>query len=1164
MIVCRTHRDPNQRFLFVQVAQELTTGEMAQRTLEYLRQDRRYVKGAWSRDKTGLSPGVYCACCLKENEAPPSLADECDLELQELNDPPLLFRSAEGFKIDELWPDMVNHFGSCIVAYRDFPASPPIYGDLMAEVKLDPALHDALYGRILPPGGRLYRHQAEAINAIYRGENVTVVTPTASGKTLCYLIPVLDSILKDPKATALYLAPLNALGEDQLDTFSSINDTGEDWEHAILRNPFYKHCRSVELAGRSIKVTRYDGNVESDERRMIWDIQPNIVITNPEMLHRSILSYCDDRHWKYLIQNLRFVVIDELHVYKGIFGSNFANLMRRLRRLCHYLDASPQFICASATIRNPKELAQTLTGCPHTIIDQTQDGAPRKLRRFVLWDATRSEEAINTDAKNLMQRLLGEHRVKTITFARSIPSVDAIYRYVAGDLRDRFGKDVTLVQEFKRPLEADDKRRIARDLREGRLHGVVTTTALKLGIDIGDLSAAIIVKYPGSIADVWQQAGRAGRRGEGLIFLMLDQDPLNQYFARHPEDFFEMRPEEVYVDPDNKYVLLGHLWCATRDREIDLEMDRRFFGDSLPEYLTLLDKEGKLLHEEARDVWILRDRSGFPAAEVPIRAVGFSIPILDDKGWRIGQEDTSRATRSLHKYARYSLQDDIYEVTEFHVDLQRKSGEARARKLPRPVDYITSSVSRSESNIIRSKHSRPAFCVELSFGDIEFRKQVWGYYQVPLGGRDRQARAQFQPLGPDEPPEQVFETTSAWLTLSPELAGRFDERTFKAGLRSMAKALVMAVTIQEFCDPADVDALELAHHPDTGRPTIFIHDTVAGGMGIAEQAYYDFENVFRRAYRILKECPNVADDPDHLGCPLCVTEGWGEEGIVNRPVAMAIMEEILTGDPVVERKSDVDIMEILRRRGFSDLQFVKSGGMGKIYRGRRDGQDLAIKIVNPTILGLSRAAQEGMIREGSIWKKLVHQNIVRLHEAEQAEGLLYLTMDYMPRGSLRTRIPVDGMDPVEARRIALGLARAVAYLAGSGYVHCDIKPDNILFDAADQPRLTDFEIARGLEEEFWEQPHAGVAMGTIGYQAPEQVRDRASCTGAADIFALGVVLYEMLTGGLPPRDTLGAIIEETVRDLRPVPMADLLRRMMGWAPAQRPTAAEVIGILEEL
>lgn len=1160
MFACKTHRDPNQRFRYLQVAKESTTGEMVQRPLEYLRAQRSYRRGGWVRDGTGLGPGVYCAYCLDEGVPHVSLADEFELEVEELDDPPLLFHSAEETRIDAIWPDLVDRFGNNIIAYRDFPAAPAVYGPLSSEVDLDPALREAVFGRILPADGQLYCHQADAIDAIYRGEDVTVVTATASGKTLCYLLPVVDSILKNPDATTLYLAPLNALVEDQLAVFSLVDDTGRDWEHLAGQDAVFKYCRRLQLDGRAVKVARYDAGVPQSDRKMIRDVHPNVVITNPEMLHLSILSWSDEDHWQYLLENLRFVVIDELHTYKGIFGSNFANLMRRLRRLCHYLGASPQFICASATISNPADLAKALTGRPHTVV--TRDGAPRRRRRFALWDATRSDEAINTDAKNLMQRLVGEHRVKTITFARSIPSVDAVYRYVAGDLRDRFGKRVTLIQEFKRALTSEEKRRIARELRQGRLQGVVTTTALKLGIDIGDLSAALIVKYPGSIADVWQQAGRAGRKGEGLIFLMLDRDPLNQYFAHHPDDFFEMKPEEVYVDPDSKYILLDQLWCAIKDREVDLETDRQFFGDSLPEYLSRLDEEGRLSREEARNVWILRDRNGFPAAEVPIRAVGFSIPIVNENGTNVGQEDTGRATRYLHKYARYSIQDDIYEVTDFSLDLRRKRGEARVRKLRRPVDYITSSVSQSSSSIIRSSLKRAAFGAALAFGDIEFRSQVTAYYKIPVGGKDRQAKAQYQPLGAAAPPEQAFETTSVWLTLSPEHSARFDEQTFAAGLRSMAKALAMAVTIQEFCDPADVAAVEYVSHLDTALPTVFIHDTTPGGIGISEQSYFDFESIFRRGYSILKDCSNAARDPDHLGCPLCVTEAWGEEGVVNRPVAIAIMEDMLADERQAEPEPVADAMDILERQGYSHLELVRSGGMGTVYRGRRDDVDLAIKVINPSVLGLSPETQDRMIREASIWKKLISQHIVPLRDVEEREGLLHLTMDYMPRGSLRDRVTSKGMDLVEVRRIGLGVARAAAYLENNACVHRDIKPDNILFDDADQPRLTDFGIAKSVGADPWQQTRAGMVLGTMGYQAPEQLRDAANCTSAADVFALGVVLYEMLTGDLPDRDTWGCIDEGAFADSRVSPLVGLLRRMLNADPAERPTAGEVIEALE--
>jgi DEAD/DEAH box helicase domain-containing protein len=839
--------------------------------------------------------------------------------------------------------------------------------------------------------------------------------------------------------------------------------------------------------------------------------------------------------------------------------------MRRLQRLCYYLGAQPTFICASATIKNPGELARALTSQRHTVIGQDRDGSPRRLRRFVLWDSTKSEEAINTDASTLMAALVGEHRVKTITFGHSIPSVDAIYRYVNGRLQDLFGQRVELIKEFKRALMPDDKRAIARRLREGQLHGVVTTTALKMGIDIGDLSAALIIKYPGSIADVWQQAGRAGRKGEGLIVLMADRDPLNQYFATNPDDFFAMEPEEVFVDPDNKYIILDQLWCAIKDWELNEAIDKRFFGENLPEYLTLLDNEGKVRREAARDAWVLRDKDGTPAREVPIRSMGFSFNVIDDRGNVVAREDAVRAARYLHKFARYPVQDDVFEVIAFDLDLHRRQGSAKVRRVARPVEFLTSSVTRSETTINRTGMQRQSFGASLSFGEITFSSQVYAYYRVPTGGRgDRQARAEFQPLGPAAPPERVFETTASWLTIPARCITEHDEQEFTAGLRSMARALATAVTIQEFCDPADIGGLEVVREPISGQPMIFLHDTVPGGIGIAEQTYYDFENVFRRAYRILNECPNAANNPDHRGCPRCVTEAWGDESVVNRPVALAIMRAMLGDDPVVVRHSDEEIVTILTQNGFANVAYVRPGGMGRIYRAERGGRTLAVKVINPMTQRLSSEAQERMAREASIWKRLVHQNIVPLHEVNQPNGLFYLTMDWMSRGSLRDRLPAAGLAPRESVRIALGVARALTHLAHAEFVHRDVKPDNILFDTADQPRLTDFGIAKSVDDDVGVKTRSGLWMGTPGYVPPEQLRDSASCTARTDVFALGVVLYEMLTGVLPGRDTVGGVPPKELNRIGIVALADLLRRMLVEEQSMRPRAAEVVRLLEEI
>lgn len=1163
MIRCRLHRDRSQRFKFIQIGYESTLSLAAQRMLEYDFDQRSYIRGPWMRTNTELTPGVYCAYCLQDGIDQLLTEDQEDLELEDLLDPVLIFKEASEFRLDEVWPAIEARFGENIVMYRDFPAQPPVYADLDPALNLDPGLQRVLFEKVLPLGGRLYQHQAEALRAIGTGNDVTVVTPTASGKSLIYALPMLDAVLKDPSATILYLAPLNALVEDQLEAFSRFDTSGRDWEDIARHSQVNQYMRTVEIDGRSITIARYDGNVPEGQRQDIRQKHPNIIITNPEMLHWGILSY-GSKSWRYLFEHLRFVIIDELHTYRGLFGANFANLMRRVRRLSHHLHATPRFICASATIKNPSELAQALTGRSHTIIGQDRDGSPHHLRRFVLWDATRTDEAINTDASNLTAALIADHRVKTITFARSIPSVDAIHRYVNGRLRDTFDPNLTLFASFKKALMPGEKRRITQDLRSGRLQGVVSTTALKLGIDIGDLSAAIIVKYPGSIADVWQQAGRAGRKGEALIVLMADRDPLNQYFAHHPDDFFAMEPEEVFVDPDNRYILLDQLWCAVKDWPIDLAVDCQFFGPSLPEYLRMLDQEGKVEREAARNSWVLRDRDGFPAKEVPIRAFGFSFDVIDDSGKTVAREDADRAVRYLHKYARYSVQDDIYEVSDLKLDLYRKIGNARVRKLPRPVDYLTQAVVSSESSILRHQVKRTVFGADLAFGEIAFRSQVKAYYKIPLGGRgDRHTKAEYQPLGGAAPPERVFDTTSVWLALPQRFVMQYDQDTLAAGLRSMGRALSSAVTIQEFCDPSDIGDLELVAHPGTGLPTIFLHDSVPGGIGIAEQTYYDFENVFRRAYRILNECPNARTDPDHRGCPLCVTEGWGDESVVNRPIALEIFRAMLGDDPVVERKTDDEVRAILARAGFVNIDYVKSGGMGRIYRGHDGERELAIKVINPVTLKLSGEAVMRMAREASIWKGLIHQNIVHLRQVNQPEGLFYLTMDWMPRGSLRDRLPRHGLNVAEAQRIVRGIAHALIYLHNQGYVHRDVNPNNILFDAADQPRLTDFGIAKSLSDDVGVRTQMGMGMGTYGYQPPEQQRNAVTAGAAADIFALGVVLFELLLGTLPPRDTVGGIPEDALERLPTPELFALIQSMVAIEPEMRPSAAAVVRQLEE-
>jgi DEAD/DEAH box helicase domain-containing protein len=834
----------------------------------------------------GLPAGIYCSKCIEEGRPERLPYDSDDYEYYGITDTPILATDSGTFSISEVWPMVEQTLGSRIIYVQDIPGSPADHGsgaDL--DYQLNSDLWTLLRRRKDLRARNLYRHQHIAIREILTGRDVVISTSTASGKSLCYVLPILHRLIKEPGTKVLYLSPLNALSSDQLDMWSSFDESGTDWSD--VGDSFYAYCRQLKVCRQKICVARYDGNVPNDFRGDIRARHPDIVITNPEMLHRSLLTHND--LWKDLFSRLRYVILDELHEYRGIFGANLANLIRRLTRVCYYLGSAPQFIGCSATIMNPRELFLALTGRDPVVIGGDIDGSPRRPKRVAI--VTSDDEAsFLTVAKDAIATLVARGRTRTIAFCRSINMVNAMFNLVRLQIKDLLHVDVDMVKEFRRALPANEKRRITADLKEGKLVGVITTSALELGIDIGDLSAAVIVGFPGKISSVMQQAGRAGRRGEGIVLLLASEDPLNQFFVQHPEEFFAMDPEDVWVDPDNHIVVLDHLWCAAADRPIDPQEDQRFFGDSLPALLENLGKMDKLCRDAGRDVFVLKDQTGFPAGEVDIRAFGFDLPVMCQEQ-EILREDARRAPRFLHKYARVQVQEHLYQITELSLDITRKKGLARARKVG-DRDFTTQSVEESSSSIVRERLSRTACGVGVHYGDVEFESQVKGYYRVPYNPTKGE-KPKYQPLGPASPPGQAFDTAAVWFTVPPDLCREFDGTSLDAGMRSMARALALATCITLKCDRADVNGLSAVAHPDTGSPTIFVHDTSPGGSGLSEKVYYNLENIFRRAYLILRDCPYCSTHAESKGCPRCVTEAWNSVELIDRSVAISLLESIL-------------------------------------------------------------------------------------------------------------------------------------------------------------------------------------------------------------------------------------------------------------------------------
>lgn len=886
---CRTHnREQRLPFHLVQIAFD-RDGRRAKCDLTERNGD--VIKGPWEHTPRPSTEGLYCQHCLQDGvRTPLAHIDPADLPDYGLADTPVVFQAAQRFDAHALVERMRTTFGTRIAAAHELPEQPPVYAEVTALRRLHPALRNTVAEHILPDGGKLYAFQAAAIEAALDGHDVVVTTPTASGKSLTYTLPVLHTLLSDPGATALYLSPLVALTEDQLQAVTRFDGSKTDWAARGERFSIHRVCRTLQIGSERLTVARYDGQVSEGDRQSIRSQRPRYVLTTPDMLHAAMLGGAfNERQWHYLFRGLRYVVIDELHTYRGIMGAGFANLLRRLQRLCRMHGTNPHFLCASATVVDPAGTVEKLTGRqPHIIDGAAHGGAPQHRRQFVLWNSQASGDKLSTEAKNLLLYLLGQ-RVRTIAFARSISEINDIYRFVQAELRQNGSTEVP-VQPFMRELLPETKRKIIGDLKQGRLHGIIATTALSMGIDIGSLSAAAIVGFPGSIAQLWQQAGRAGRSGEGLIVLIADTNPLDQFFVQHPDVLFDLSAEPVFCNPDNPYIVRGHLIKAAYEAPLT-QHDITYFGPAAVATAQSLMHEG-MLAVDSEQRFVLTEQ-GQVHARQPLRNISFSIDVTDEERNPVVQIDVARAQRALHLFAHYQHIDRYYRVTRCDIDAVQQRGQVLVQEIERP-EYTTTAHVERDVSVVEEQQQQQHGQGTAHYGMVHCETAVTGYYEVPLFVRNEAFR--FQPLGRAAPPRLAYRTQALWLTFNPSLLHDEPIEEQAAGLYSYAGALQLAVAVEQLCDPSDVDGIGVVHHPDTGWPTVLVYDAVPGGVGITEAAYHALERVLRRAYQILAECPYCSQHPESRGCPQCVTAQYGDESTINRRVGVGIAQAILQGE----------------------------------------------------------------------------------------------------------------------------------------------------------------------------------------------------------------------------------------------------------------------------
>ncbi len=701
----------------------------------------------------------------------------------------------------------------------------------------------------------LYAHQAEAVNSAREGRNVMVATSSASGKTLCYNIPVLQALLTERDSRALYLFPTKALAQDQLRGLQEL----------------FRPC-----SFRMEEFATFDGDTPQAERAEIRK-RGRIILTNPDMLHIGILP--NHQSWSRLLRRLRYVIVDEAHVYRGVFGSHVACVLRRLRRLCQLYGSKPQFICCSATIANPGEHAERLVGLPFEVIDN--DGSPHGGKDFVFWNPPIIDEArsvrssANSEATNLLAELVSQN-IRTLTFARSRRLTELIYNYSRRRLAE---VDPALAKQIK-PYRAgylpQERRQIEQELFSGQLVGVVATTALELGINIGDLEATVLTGYPGSIASTWQQAGRSGRgKDESLSFLIGLDNPLDQYFMRHPDYFFQKSFENALVNPDNPYILRAHLLCAAW--ELPLSSDENFFGSLLGQERAELERQG-ILRERSRK-WYLSPTIAYPAQSINIRSTsGENFALLDTSTDSLLETvEASVAFFQIHPGAIYLHQGESYLVTE--LDLANRTAYA----VPTTVSYYTQTKEIDDLHIVKLTRSKSCGQVKVYLGEVEVTHTVVGFKK----------KAQFteEVIG-EEPldlPPQHFPTVALWFDLSPEAVARLDEAQldFAGGLHAAEHAAIAILPLFALCDRNDIGGVSTPVHPDTGKAQVFIYDAYPGGIGIAEKGFDLVEELWQATLKAITECPCQE------GCPSCIQSP--KCGNNNKPLDKKAAQILLEG-----------------------------------------------------------------------------------------------------------------------------------------------------------------------------------------------------------------------------------------------------------------------------
>ena len=732
-------------------------------------------------------------------------------------------------------------FAGDIVSHKTFEAQPAAWAseDSFPRFKNDLSSLLAALGVT-----NLYTHQARGISLILDNCHTVIATPTASGKSLVYNLPVMDALICDPHAHALYLFPLKALARDQLDTVKKMlacTDT-------LFSNP--------------LTAGVYDGDITAYQKTKIRKNPPNILLSNPEMLHLAMLGH--HHLWASFFENLKYIVVDEVHTYRGIMGSNMAWVFRRLLRICRFYGSDPCFIFCSATIANPGELASELTGLPVEVV--AEQGAPCGQKDVLMMKGL--EGAAQTAITLIHAAVYRNLATIVYTQSRKITELIAVW---AGQRAKSMADKICA---YRAGFLPEERREIEQKLAKGELLCVVSTSALELGIDIGNLDLCILVGYPGTMMSTWQRAGRVGRDGNNsAMVLIAHEDALDQYFIKHPDVFFTMPPETARINPENPQILDRHLDCAAAELSLDAD-DPMLTPPAVRERVQALCAEGKLLLSRDAKTWFSRRKQ--PHREVSLRGSGHTIPIFkEDTRQSLGEIDWHRSYFETHEGAVYLHRGETFVVTLFdHI-----KGVVRAKK--DKVSYYTRARSSKDTEILHVEKTCQVKNTRVGFGKLKIREQVTGYEMKSVSGQ--------KSLGivPLDLPELTYETQGLWIEI-PDWIRQIietDRLHFMGGIHALEHTAIGMMPLLVMTDRNDLGGISMPYHPQVDTSVVFVYDGVPGGLGLTLQAFDNAQTLMQRTYEAIRDCPC------DTGCPACVHSPKCGSG--NRPIDKAAARRIL-------------------------------------------------------------------------------------------------------------------------------------------------------------------------------------------------------------------------------------------------------------------------------